>query len=241
VPWFKVDDGFWSHPKVLDLPASAVALWVRAGSYAAQHLTDGEVKTSTLRMLGHDEADAEALVDVGLWDGKTDGKSGSYQFHDWGRYQPPSASSKAKRDELSQKRAEAGRIGAANRWANGSQTDDKANGKSDGNLSESSDGNAMAPSRPVPSRPEGTSFLVGEQEGKQKETRLPKDWVPSAAHYELAKNLRVDVAKEADNFRLHAETYDRHAARWNAAFTTWLKKAKPSTPAASRPTDWMNR
>jgi hypothetical protein len=83
--------------------------------------------------------------------------------------------------------------------------------------------------------------LLGDEEGRKKETRLPKEWVPTSSHYELAKSLRVDVATEADNFRLHAETYDRHAARWNAAFTTWLKKAKPSTPAASRPTDWMNR
>lgn len=61
-----------------------------------------------------------------------------------------------------------------------------------------------------------------------KETRLPKDWAPTVSHMELAKNRGVDIIAEADNFRLHAETHDRHAARWNAAFTTWLKKAKSS-------------
>lgn len=39
---------------------------------------------------------------------------------------------------------------------------------------------------------------------------------------------------EADSFRLHAETHDRHAANWNAAFTTWLKKAKPSATQPER-------
>ncbi len=32
--WFKIDDGFWSHPKVLELSDAAVALWTRAGRTA---------------------------------------------------------------------------------------------------------------------------------------------------------------------------------------------------------------
>lgn len=70
---------------------------------------------------------------------------------------------------------------------------------------------------------------LGEQDSSNpvKSTRLPKDWVPIASHYDLAKERGVDIAVEADNFRDHAEAQDRHAARWNAAFTQWLKKAKP--------------
>lgn len=81
-------------------------------------------------------------------------------------------------------------------------------------------------------------------EAKLKETRLPKDWTPTAAHFELAKERRVDIQAEVDAFRLHAETHDRHAARWNAAFTTWLKKAKPGVkaPVAVTPqNEWMFR
>ena len=71
-----------------------------------------------------------------------------------------------------------------------------------------------------------------EQESKRaKETRLPKDWVPTTSHCDLAKERGVDLVAEADAFRLHAETHDRHAARWNAAFTTWLKKSKPRSTA----------
>lgn len=82
------------------------------------------------------------------------------------------------------------------------------------------------------------SLPAGEE--RIKETRLPKDWAPTASHYELAKSRGVDITAEADNFRLHAETHDRHAARWNAAFTTWLKKAKPSAPVLTSEFDWMN-
>ena len=74
--------------------------------------------------------------------------------------------------------------------------------------------------------------------GKKPELRLPKEWAPTAAHVERAAAGRIDVAREAIAFRLHAETHDRHAASWNAAFTTWLTKAKPSAPAAK--VDWMN-
>jgi hypothetical protein len=76
--------------------------------------------------------------------------------------------------------------------------------------------------------------------GKLPETRLPSDWSPTAAHVELSKANRIDLMAEADSFRLHAETHDRHAARWNAAFTSWLKKAKPGTAKVST-VDWMNR
>ena len=81
--WFKVDDGFWSHPKTMTLSESAVALWVRAGAYCCQHLTDGLVPPGSLRMLGEAGA-ADELVAAGLWDATDSG----YQFHDWGTYQP---------------------------------------------------------------------------------------------------------------------------------------------------------
>jgi len=82
--WFKIDDGFWSHPKVLELSDAALALWTRAGSYCAGHLTDGEVKRSTLRVLGADHDAAVELVMAGLWDETSTG----WAFHDWAEYQP---------------------------------------------------------------------------------------------------------------------------------------------------------
>jgi hypothetical protein len=82
--WFKIDDGFWSHPKVLELSDAAVALWTRAGSYCAGHLTNGTVKRSTLRVLAADRDAAVELVLAGLWDETPEG----WTFHDWEVYQP---------------------------------------------------------------------------------------------------------------------------------------------------------
>ena len=81
--WFKVDDGFWSHPKTLALPPSAVALWVRAGSYCGKHLTDGFVSRAILPMLQGTEGDALELVHSGLWKPV----DGGWAFHDWDAYQ----------------------------------------------------------------------------------------------------------------------------------------------------------
>jgi hypothetical protein len=81
--WFRVDDGFWSHPKTLTLPAGAVALWVRAGSYCGKHLTDGYVPANMLGMLQGSDLDVDALVEAGLWRPC----EGGWRFHDWEGYQ----------------------------------------------------------------------------------------------------------------------------------------------------------
>jgi hypothetical protein len=85
VTWFKLDDGFYDHPKVADLPDSAVALWARSASYCMKHLTDGAVPLRTARRLVDDFDEAvKALLDSGLWEED----SGGYVFHDWLKYQP---------------------------------------------------------------------------------------------------------------------------------------------------------
>ena len=81
--WFKVDDGFWSHPKTLTLSHRAVALWTRAGSYCGKHLTDGYVAANILSMLQATPDDADELVQNGLWWAC----DGGWAFHDWDQYQ----------------------------------------------------------------------------------------------------------------------------------------------------------
>jgi len=41
VPWFRLDDSFHGHPKVIAAGNEAIGLYVRCGTYAAEHLTDG--------------------------------------------------------------------------------------------------------------------------------------------------------------------------------------------------------
>ncbi|RLK47639.1 hypothetical protein C7474_2234 [Microbacterium telephonicum] len=135
MPWFKVDDQFWSHPKVVELSADAVALWVRAGSYAAQHLTDGKVTTGALRMLGGAREIADELVLGGLWD-QVDNRT--WQFRDWFDYQPTAEEVADRRA----KRSAAGKKGAESRWHGKSDGNPMANAMADGSQTD-----APSPSR----------------------------------------------------------------------------------------------
>jgi hypothetical protein len=84
MPWFRVDDGFHSHPKALSTSLSARGLWVTAGSWSSAHLTDGAVPDHVLVSLGGTPELAAELVAAGLWKRRKNG----YQFHDWTQKNP---------------------------------------------------------------------------------------------------------------------------------------------------------
>lgn len=79
MPWFRVDDGFHSHPKVLATSLAARGLWATAGSWSSDHLTDGVVPDHVLASLGGTPELAAELVTAGLWRRKR----GAYAFHDF--------------------------------------------------------------------------------------------------------------------------------------------------------------
>lgn len=82
MPWFNVDDSFWSHPKFLAVNFAARGLWVSAGSWCAQNLTDGWLPDAVLPMLAMGQ-DVSALVAeleaAALWLRGV----GGWQFKDW--------------------------------------------------------------------------------------------------------------------------------------------------------------
>ncbi|MFB7647178.1 hypothetical protein ACFC0S_17000 [Streptomyces sp. NPDC056084] len=64
--WFKIDDGFHCHTKVMEAGTAAVGLYVRCGSWAAQQASDGRVPKSIARTYGTARM-IKALIEVGLW------------------------------------------------------------------------------------------------------------------------------------------------------------------------------
>lgn len=145
MPWFKVDDSFYDHPKVFDAPDCALALWTRAGCWSARNLTDGFVPASLpARLCDDPDTAVRVLIDRGLWKRTR----GGYQYHDWADYQPSAASVR----DLRAKRAEAGRKGGQARAANQNA------GKPLASASEDAKQNAT-PARPDPTRGSGS---VGE-------------------------------------------------------------------------------
>lgn len=130
MPWFRVDDSFHSHPKVLATPPAALGLWVVAGSWSSAHLTDGVVPDHVLPLLLPDAAKlARQLVTAGLWKRVR----GGYKFHEWHERNP----SKEAVDNQRRTNAERQR-----RWQQ-SQRNGVSNGVNNG-VSNS------APAQPVP-------------------------------------------------------------------------------------------
>src|SRR5918998_333508 len=83
--WFKVDDTLAFHHKTVAAGVSAMGLWVRAGSWCAQTLTDGFVPEHMVPALADGDASlAGSLVEAGLWRRV----KGGYTFHEWARHQP---------------------------------------------------------------------------------------------------------------------------------------------------------
>ncbi|WP_282792064.1 mucin-2 [Streptomyces sp. CC224B] len=95
--WFKVDDTAHAHPKLLKAGNAALGLWVRAGAYAAQHLTEGLIPGVVAQLYGT-APQARKLIASGLW--HTSGHdcarckqppAGDYVMHDFLVYNPSRA------------------------------------------------------------------------------------------------------------------------------------------------------
>ncbi|GGM65048.1 hypothetical protein GCM10012275_39500 [Longimycelium tulufanense] len=80
--YFPLPDEFYADPRFFSASADAVALWARAASWSAHHLTDGHVPSSALPLLRQlDEQFAAELVALGVWKRAR----GGFRFVDWPR------------------------------------------------------------------------------------------------------------------------------------------------------------
>ena len=86
--WMKVDDGFHSSPKLQSIPArhrfQAAGLWVIAGSWASQQMTDGFIPDYMIAMWKPTAKTVDSLVSSGLWERVCDG----FVFRSWCEYNP---------------------------------------------------------------------------------------------------------------------------------------------------------
>lgn len=147
MPWFKVDDGFYDHPKVLELDMAARGLWVMAGAYCARHLTDGVITGRQIKVIGGTQKQAEKLVAAGLWSADDAPPSARrYAFNDWREFQP------TRDDVLSKRREDAER----KRLARGIKRDKqqkRKNVRADVLKDREAPSALPGPARPDPTRP----------------------------------------------------------------------------------------
>jgi hypothetical protein len=102
VPWFKIDDTFAMHEKVMAAGNSAIGLWARAGAWSMQQLTDGFVPDHVLRALGTPK-ERRTLVEVSLW---TEAEGG-ITFRNWSERQPTKEQVEAARQAAAERQRHA--------------------------------------------------------------------------------------------------------------------------------------
>ncbi|MCW3041534.1 MAG: hypothetical protein JWM31_3439 [Solirubrobacterales bacterium] len=99
--WFRVDDDLAFHRKTVRAGNAAMGLWVRAGAWCSQQLSDGVVPADIARTLGK-PSEIKALVTAELWE--IDGDS--YRFHDYFTRNPSRAEVEQRREAEAKKKAD---------------------------------------------------------------------------------------------------------------------------------------
>lgn len=224
----KLDVGYFDNPKTTELLEErprVLILHLRAITYCRQHLTDGTFPVRLVARLacasyceGQCEGQCDRICDVCMAVQhelfvNVNGKTA--EVHDYLKHQDSV--------EAIEARKMAGKKGAAARWGDG-------NGNAKGNA----DANAKE------RRGEERSSTRASGTRKKPVRAIPDDWKPTEAHAEYGRENNLDVSSEAFRFRNHAHTHDRRVVNWNAAFTNWLAKARPTEAVArgQQPEGW---
>lgn len=103
--WARLDDGFWTHPKVMIAGNTAAGIFARLLSYSGCYLTNGLVPAQIVELVvGKDKRALEALEQYGMVQRL---ETGSVVIPDYLDYNP----SKDDIEEIQRKRREAGKKG----------------------------------------------------------------------------------------------------------------------------------
>lgn len=222
MPWFKVDDAFHSHPKVMELSVEAVGLWTLAGTWCANYLTDGVIKESVLHRFGRTSANVRELcaelVEADLWDEISEGV---YQYRNWAEYQPVKDDVEAEREAARERMRQ---VRARKKPAKRSE-DVRANN------SRSSEEVRVTPTRPdpIPKGIEGTP-------APKRASRINETWMPSKETVEkLSKEFpHIDQKMEHKKFVDHwLASSGRNATKldWEATYRNWIRRSAEYNPA----------
>jgi hypothetical protein len=258
MPWARIDDAFDDHPKVLavlehDQGGAAIGLWTLCLTWAHRNTlkrgkTPGLITASLpRRYLGPGARELAAiLVKEGLWEPLAEGDG--WMIHDFERYLPTAKTSQA--------RSEAGRRGAARRWAdqdqNGNEPDmdgklpspdanepgacQDADGKpmaSDGSRAPARRAipNGIATRDPSPG-PEGQNLTAPQK--RRRGTRIPPDFAvtPEMVAWARKRVPNVDGRTETEKFVNHWRSESGQRAvklDWVLTWKNWMINAGERT------------
>lgn len=233
MPWFKVDDAFHGHPKVMELSPAAVGVWTLAGSWCANYLTDGEIKASIVRRFGADDAMVQELVEAGLWIDV----GGAYQFKDWDEYQPLKeevmAERNAARDRMKAVRAKKKGVERSPEQLPNVQPNDT------GTFEGTSEEVRVTPSLslpvpvpvPIPLFPELPAAPSSVEEAKprsNRKTSCPKEFpvTDSMASWAKENEINADLNYHTAKFLDHHASKGSKFVDWTRAWQNWMRNSK---------------
>lgn len=113
--WVRIDQHFYDHPKWANAPGDSIALWIAAMAWCNRNDSlEGFIPAPKLHGLVAVRSVKRTVADLvqrrAFHVAEADGAAG-YVIHDYAEFQQPE-----KVRAISNKRAEAGRRGAAVRW-----------------------------------------------------------------------------------------------------------------------------
>lgn len=181
MPWGRLDDSLYDHPKLGELPADpaaadalldtlpgedlvrlcALGLWVRSISWCNRYLTDGEVPRRQVLRLGGSLALADALVDAKLFEKTATG----YAVHDFLAFNDSRADILERRRKEAERKAE---------WRRRKDEQKRPTGTTNG--TPSTDGANVPPSVPpsVPTGQERPSRRLSQRDSRARDVaRIP--------------------------------------------------------------------
>ena len=235
--WFKVDDGFHASHKLQSIPArhrfAAAGLWVVAGSWAANQLTDGNVPDYMLKTWGATPAVIECLVNAGLWSRV----QGAYTFCSWREYQPSKADVEAER-AASRARMREIRARRKTKEPQNDAENGEVFGRTVPNGSESV--RNPDPTRPDPTRPTKETTPKGVVSARKRATRIPDEFTITNTMHEWATNtvpwvnINDSTARFIDYWR-GVSGQRGTKVDWEATWRNWLRKDSDNQPTNITP------
>lgn len=223
--WFKTDDKFWSSPERLSASWAAIGVWVTAGSYCSDQLTDGIVSKNAQKLLRIRPKTAQELVAVGLWIAH---ENGDYEFKNWPKFNPMKAEVEARREQLREAGRAGGKRSGQSRNAARRPPEDSESAKHDASISLSIMPSATE-ALPVelPTRPVPTTAKAVVREPRSRAIALPVDWMPDRAVINAMKAEcpGADLEGEHRKFVDWAHANGKTMRDWNAAWRNWVRRA----------------
>lgn len=233
--WFKVDDGLHSHRKAVRAGIPAMGLWVMAGAWCADQLSNGFIPDYMVFRLDRDaDVNAKSLVDVGLWEPAEQGGEKGWQFHDWTEHQPTREEAQA----AAARKSTGGKLGNHRRWHIDGKTDprcpfcvqptrstDRITDRNS-DRSQESDATPLPIPRPGPTRPDPTRSAPAEQitsssssrrpnfasQDHEEEEKKPQKINPTVAA--IADALQVEPGLAEEVFRTRTPAEVSSPSRW---------------------------